>query len=142
MIREQIIQTLQNRLAGLTTANVLRCENYSDEDEFVCIWDGTQQTEKSPYGGCEHSMEVAVEWLKKSVTGNPATACNTMYQQLVEALHTDSTGNFDASINGLGRMAENSYTPLVPDLGLKVTGVGLSLQVTYTTAIGNPAQLV
>ena len=142
MIREQLIQTLQARLQGLTAAPVLRCESYSDEDEFVCVWDGTQQTEKTPYGGSEHTMEVAIEWLKKSVEDQPATACNEMYNQVIKAIHTNEQGQFDASLNGLGRMAESSYTPLVPELGLKVIGVGISLQISYTTATGNPEQAI
>lgn len=137
-IREQIVQEVMTRLSPLISTPVLRREQYEDEDEFICVWDGEQETERTKYGSLQHTMEVTIEFVKLSVVGSPAEAAGAMYAQAVTSVFMKD-GQFDPTLNGLAQsVSETSFLPLTPEPGLKVTGCGLKLGVIFETQNGDP----
>ena len=137
-IREQVVQAVIARLGSLTTNAVLRREQYEDEDEFVCVWDGEHVSERTKYGSLKHTLDLTVEYVKQSVVGSPAVAANAMYAEAVAALFSDGT-QFDLTLGGLAQsMSETSFLPLTPESGLNVTGAGIKLEVVFETANGDP----
>ena len=137
-IREQIVQEVMARLAPLISTPVLRREHYADEDEFICVWDGEQETERTKYGSLQHTLEITIEFVKLQVVGHPAEAAGAMYAQAVTSIFMKD-GQFEPTLNGLAHsMKEASFLPLTPEPGLKVTGCGLKLDLTFETQNGDP----
>lgn len=137
-IREQIVKAIVARLDGLTAVDVLRRETYSDEDEFVCVWDGEHDTEKTRYRTSQHTMPVTVEFLKANATRPYAVAANAMYGEVASALFNDASGP-DLTLGGLAKsMYETSALILTPVSGLKVVGCSLTVDVIFETANGDP----
>lgn len=138
IIREQIVQEIITRLSPLISTPVLRREQYADEDEFICVWDGEQETERTKYGSLQHTMEVTIEFVKLKVSGHPAEAAGAMYAQAVTSVFVKN-GQFEPTLNGLAHsMHEASFLPLTPEPGLKVTGCGLKLDLIFETQNGDP----
>lgn len=139
-IREQIVQALITRLETLTDVPVYRREQYEDEKVFVCVWDGTQQTERNDYGQSAHTLDVAIEYVRKdtSAYGTPAAASNAMYGELLQAAF-NTGGQPDPTLGGLADgMDETGMTPFTPEAGLKITGCLLQVEVRFTTRNGDP----
>jgi hypothetical protein len=137
-IREQIVQEVMARLSPLISTPVLRREQYADENEFICVWDGEQETARTRYGSLQHTMEITIEFVKLQVVGPPAEAAGAMYAQAVTNVFMKD-GQFEPTLNGLAHsMNEASFLPLTPEPGLKVTGCGLKLALIFETQNGDP----
>tara|TARA_Y100001933_G_scaffold133210_1_gene132690 strand:- start:4866 stop:5300 length:435 start_codon:yes stop_codon:yes gene_type:complete len=138
-IREQVVKAIVARLDGLTAVDVLRRETYADEDEFVCVWDGEHDTEKTRYRTNQHTMPVVVEFLKADAVKPYAVAANAMYGQVMQALFNDSSGNPETTLGGLAEsMTEVNAMVLTPVSGLKVIGCSVTIDVVFKTANGDP----
>lgn len=138
-IREQIVKAIVARLEGLTTVPVLRRETYEDEDAFVCVWDGEQDTEKTKYRSNRHTMPVVIEYLKSDAAKPYASSANAMYGEVVQALFDDGSGNHDSTLGGLANsLTEVNAMILTPVAGLKVIGCSITVDVVFDTANGNP----
>lgn len=139
-VREQIVQAVMALLQALTESPVYRREQYEDEKAFVCVWDGTQQTERNEYGKRAHTLSLAIEYVRKdtSAYGTPAQAATAMYGELVQALF-DNNGQPDPSLGELVEgMDETGMTPFTPEAGMKLTGCLLQVEIRYTTRNGDP----
>lgn len=138
-IREQVVKAIVARLDGLTEGDILRREQYEDEDEFVCVWDGEHQTEKTKYGTSHHTMQVVVEYLRNDAAQPYSAAANAMYGDVLKAVYTDATNTPDPTFGGLAiSMIETGTLILTPDAGMKIIGCSVTLEVVFETANGDP----
>jgi len=137
-IREQVIKAIIARLQPLTTFPVLRREQYEDEAEFINVWDGDQESEKTKYGTTLHTLEITVEFLKSDAAKPYPESADKMYGELVSAIFNNA-GEPDPTLGGLtASMTEASAIILTPDAGLKIIGCGLKVDVVFETQNGNP----
>ncbi len=137
-IREKVIKAVISRLEPLTTFPVLRREQYEDEDEFISVWDGEQESEKTAYGTTRYTLDLTVEYLKASTAKPYSESANAMYGQIVSALFNES-GEPDPTLGGLAiSMTETSAITLTPDSGLRITGCGVKVDIVFETQNGDP----
>lgn len=138
-IREQVVKAIIARLDSLTDSDVLRREQYEDAEEFVCVWDGEHQTEKSKYGKSHHTMQVVIEYLKDKAPEPYSESANAMYGEVLSAVMKDATSTPDPTLGGLAvSMMETGTLILTPDAGMKIIGCSVTLDVIFETENGDP----
>lgn len=139
-IREQIMTELSARLARLlTSGECQRCVEYSDDEEFVAIWDIDEENETSGYNRTQHDLQIAVVYTLDYREADFAEKLNSMLADLVYQIHRNSEGDFDEEINGLADNIECTTSAMkFPRSGSEHISVGATFHVRYATTRGDP----
>ena len=144
-IREKIIAGIISTLEGHASYSVIASptivrgyENYDpDVDGFpiIAVMPRQEDAQRTKYGTESHTMQVDIYCLIKIGTGNPSELAEAVLGQLILAAlgSTPSDASDMAYLNG----GIDEYM----DLSKTVLTVGISIEVTYETDIGDPYNL-
>lgn len=139
-IRELIIAEVQTRLARLVASSVCyRCQPYADEDEFIAVWDGAEDSEAEAGGRVKNTLPLAVVFTLKYTNDDFATKLNTMLADLIKEVYLNGSAQFDHRLGGLAsRITYTGSDMKYPVSGSYFISVGAVFTVEYPTKLGDP----
>jgi len=133
-IREQIIQAAVSRLNALTPDGCLRCVPYTDEDQFVALWDQAEDAEPGAFNRTNYELPLAVVYTIRYSRDDSPSKTSEMLADLMSAMFTpdDDFGGLADGVFYTGSSVKHRES------GSDFISVGAVFTVTYTTRAGDP----
>lgn len=133
-VRERLMQAVVQGLEHLTPAEVQRCVPYTDETDFIAVWDLTEGSDVGAYGVSDNTVSLVLEYVK------PSTADLQLSEDgnaMLGALRTQMESGVDfGELSAALRYTGSNFNYV--DQGQTLVGVGATYDLIYETRVGNP----
>ena len=139
-IREQVIAAVQSRLARLVASGeCLRCQPYSDENEFIAVWDLDEDAESGPYNSAVMTLPLAVVYSLRYTADDFPAKLNDMLANVIKQVYLNDSVEHDDELGGLAQSINYSGSVMkYPQSGSEFISVQVVLDVVYSTVKGDP----